>query len=111
MILNHEDINRLVDYVPTYTFLGGTYYRIKGSSTYYCPECFWKPRDNYLKLLKQQAVQEHETSEDHQACTSEQPQTTPTRSKRKRQTLIDYDVDDNMLIRPAIRSKRKSVLS
>ena len=49
-----EYIDRKVDRVKVYTFLGGRYYRIEGKPTYYCPECFWKPKRDYIQKQQQE---------------------------------------------------------
>ena len=49
-----ECIDRKVDHVKVYTFLGGRYYRIEGKPTYYCPECFWKPKKDCIQKQQQE---------------------------------------------------------
>ena len=103
---NKGNINRIVDCVSTFNFLGGRYYRIEGSPTYYCPECFWKPKENYLKQLEQEREASAEISKGQQDHSSAQPQPASTRGKRKREDHVNC----SELARQPIRPKKMLVL-
>ena len=55
-----QTIDRKVDVVEAYVYLSGRYYRIKGYGTYYCPEDFWKPKNEYLQKLEEETRQREE---------------------------------------------------
>ena len=55
-----KSIDRMVDRVNAYEFLGGRYYRIQGWSIYYCPDCFWRPKREYLQKQEEERKRREE---------------------------------------------------
>lgn len=49
-----ENVDRIVDTVRVYNFLGGQYYRLTNCpKIYYCPECFWRPMHEEKERLEE----------------------------------------------------------
>ena len=55
-----KTVDRTVDKVYVYEFLQGRYYRPYGISLYYCPECFWKPKHDYIRKQEEEKKKREE---------------------------------------------------
>ena len=81
-----ETINREVDTVYVYVYLGGKYYREVGrDGAYLCPTDFWKPRDDYRRRKEEQRRAEERRRQEQERLEQQRREEEQRRKEQERQ--------------------------
>lgn len=104
-------IDRKVDRVYAYTFLGGRYYRIKGYSTYYCPDCFWRPKKEYEREKEERERRKKEAQrrreEEERKKREEEARRRRQEKRRQEQLRREREEHERMLEQLRLEDLRK----
>lgn len=79
-----KTIDRKVDVVNVYVFLGGKYYRLVGGS-YFCPDCFWSPKNDYIRKQEEQRRRREEQRRKEQQERQERQRREEEERRRERE--------------------------
>ena len=108
-------ICRGADTVEVYVFLGGKYYRIKNSPTYYCNACFWEPQTTMKEQEKNTEAQgqreimerkEEEQRQRHQKR-AEEAQRNLEESVRSKRLMMEIEERKQQMARRAEEAQRE----
>ena len=80
-----ETIDRTVDKIDVYNYLGGRYYRQVGGPYYYCPNCFWRPKNDYIQKQEEERKRRKEQRRREEQARRERQRREEEERQRQRQ--------------------------